>query len=171
MICTQPPLDVCKIMKNHCCRCLCCGLSGGGERAGRMHHWRLLGWTAMTIVMATVWAKKGLDKGRGEGDLKMGLFFHAVLFFYCFLVFLFQCRPIDFISRSSQLLDGLLLHNFFFSYSNLVVELLFIKFKSAHMDTSKKYLWRIANFMTTHNNKRKRNRIDEEDNDCSNDDK
>ncbi len=38
-------------------------------------------------------------------------------------------------------------------------------------DTSVKYLWRIANFMTTHNNKHKRNRIDEEDNDSSNDDK
>jgi hypothetical protein len=40
-----------------------------------------------------------------------------------------------------------------------------------HADTSEKYLWRIANFMTTHNNKRKRNGIDEEDNDDSNDDK
>jgi hypothetical protein len=40
-----------------------------------------------------------------------------------------------------------------------------------HADTSKKYLWRIANFMTTHNNKRKRDRIDEKDNDSSNDDK
>jgi hypothetical protein len=40
-----------------------------------------------------------------------------------------------------------------------------------HADTSEKYLWRIANFMTTHNNKHKRNGIDEEDNDSSNDDK
>jgi hypothetical protein len=41
-----------------------------------------------------------------------------------------------------------------------------------HADTSKKYLWWITNFMTTHNNyKRKRNRIDGEDNDSSNDDK
>jgi hypothetical protein len=40
-----------------------------------------------------------------------------------------------------------------------------------HMDTSEKYLWRIANFMTTHNNKRKRNEIDEEDNYSSNEDK
>ncbi len=39
-----------------------------------------------------------------------------------------------------------------------------------HADISKKYLRQIANFMTTHNNKRKRNRIDEEDNDSSNDD-
>jgi hypothetical protein len=38
-------------------------------------------------------------------------------------------------------------------------------------DTSKKYLWRMANVMTTHNNKRKRNGIDEEDNDSSNNDK
>ena len=40
-----------------------------------------------------------------------------------------------------------------------------------HADTSKKYLWRIANFMTIHNSKCKRDGIDEEDNDSSNDDK
>jgi hypothetical protein len=40
-----------------------------------------------------------------------------------------------------------------------------------HTDTSEKYLQRIANFMTTHNNKHKRNGIDEEVNDSSNDDK
>jgi hypothetical protein len=40
-----------------------------------------------------------------------------------------------------------------------------------HVDTSKKHLRRITNFMTTHNNKRKRDGIDEEDNDSSIDDK
>jgi hypothetical protein len=40
-----------------------------------------------------------------------------------------------------------------------------------HVDTSKKYLWRITNFMTIHDSKRKRDGIDEEDNDSSNDDK
>jgi hypothetical protein len=40
-----------------------------------------------------------------------------------------------------------------------------------HADTSEKYFWQIANFMTTHNNKHKRNGIDEEYNDSSNDDK
>ena len=60
----------------------------------------------------------------------MGLFFHAVSFCYCFLAFIFQCRLIDFLSRSSQLFDGLLLQDFSFSHSNLVVKLLFIKFKS-----------------------------------------
>ncbi len=59
----------------------------------------------------------------------MGLFFHAVLFCYCFSAFLFQCRSINFLSRSSQLLDGLLLQDFSFSCSNLVVDVLFIKFK------------------------------------------
>ncbi len=34
-----------------------------------------------------------------------------------------------------------------------------------HADTSKKYLWRIAKSMTTHNNKCKRGGTDEEDND------
>jgi hypothetical protein len=40
-----------------------------------------------------------------------------------------------------------------------------------HADTSEKYLRRITNFMTIHHSKRKRDRIDEEDNDSSNDDK
>jgi hypothetical protein len=40
-----------------------------------------------------------------------------------------------------------------------------------HADTSEKYLWRNANFMTSHNNKHKRNGNDEEDNASSNDDK
>ncbi len=40
-----------------------------------------------------------------------------------------------------------------------------------HVDASKKYLQQIANFMTTHNNKHKRNGIDEEDNYSSNGDK
>ena len=40
-----------------------------------------------------------------------------------------------------------------------------------HADTSKKYLRRITNFMTIHDSKGKRNGIDEEDNDSSNDDK
>ena len=40
-----------------------------------------------------------------------------------------------------------------------------------HADTSKKFLWRIANFMTIHNSKRKGDGIDKEDNDSSNDDK
>jgi hypothetical protein len=40
-----------------------------------------------------------------------------------------------------------------------------------HADTSEKYLWRITIFMTTHNNKHKRDGIDEEDNDSSNDEK
>ncbi len=40
-----------------------------------------------------------------------------------------------------------------------------------HADTSKKYLWQITNFMTIHDSKHERDRIDEEDNDSSNDDK
>ncbi len=40
-----------------------------------------------------------------------------------------------------------------------------------HMETSKKYLWRIAKSITSHNNKRKRGGTDEEDDDSLNDDK
>ncbi len=96
-----------------------------------MRHWRSPGWMAMTIVMATVSAeKRGWTTEKERENLKMGLFFHAVLFCYCFLAFIFQCRLIDFLSRSSQLLGGLLLQDFSFSHANLVVEVLFIKFKS-----------------------------------------
>ncbi len=70
--------------------------------------------------------KRGWTREKERGN---SMFFHAVIFCYCFLAF-FQCRLIDFLSRSNQLLDGLLLQDFSFSCSNLVVELLFIKFKS-----------------------------------------
>ncbi len=40
-----------------------------------------------------------------------------------------------------------------------------------HADTSEKYLRRITIFMTIHDSKHKRDGIDEEDNDSSNDDK
>jgi hypothetical protein len=73
--------------------------------------------------------KMGWTKEKERGNLKMGLFFHAVSFCYCFWLF-FQCRSIDFLSRSSQLFDGLFLQDFSFSHSNLVVDLLLIKFKS-----------------------------------------
>ncbi len=73
--------------------------------------------------------KRCWTREKERGNLKMGLFFCAVLFCYYFLAFFFQCRLIEFLLRSSQLLDGLLLQDFTFSYSNLVVELLFIKFK------------------------------------------
>jgi hypothetical protein len=54
---------------------------GGGERAGHMCCWRLLGWTAMTIAMVTVWAKKGLDKEKGEGELKDEFVFFMLSYF------------------------------------------------------------------------------------------
>ncbi len=73
--------------------------------------------------------KRGWTREKDRGNSKMGLFFHAVIFCYCYLAFIFQCRLIDFLSRSSQLLEGLLLQDFSFSCSNLVVKLLFIKFK------------------------------------------
>ena len=69
--------------------------------------------------------KRGWTREKERGNLKMGLFFHAVLFCYCFLAFIFQCRLIDFLSRSSQLLDGLLLQDFSSSHPNLVIIFLF----------------------------------------------
>ncbi len=74
--------------------------------------------------------KRGWTREKERGNLKIGLFFHAVLFSFSIAAFFFQCRLIDFLSRSGQLLDGLLLQDCSFSHSNLVVKLLFIKFKS-----------------------------------------
>ncbi len=153
MICTQPPLDVCKIMKNCRCHCLCCGCLGwGGE--GRLHaHWRSLGWMALTIVMATVWAKKGLDKGKGEGEFKDGFVFSCCLILLFFWLFFFNvgwlisyqdqvncwtgfsCK-ISFLviqiwwlsyysSSSSWLFIGCLLQDFSSSHPNLVITFLF----------------------------------------------
>ncbi len=71
----------------------------------------------------------------------------SILFCYCFVAFLFQCRLIDFLSRSSQLLDGLLLQDFFFSCSNLVVELLFIKFnQNVYLLSLARFLFQSSKF-------------------------
>ncbi len=104
MIWAQPPLDICGIVNARHCRCCCCGLlAGGGERAGLMRRCQLLGWTAMTFTIATVLVKKGLDKGKGEGELKDGLVFSCCLILLLFFwLNRFQCRLIDFLSRSSQ---------------------------------------------------------------------
>ncbi len=127
----QPLLDVREIMRNRHCHCLCCRLSGGG-REGRPHaSLAIAGLDGNDNRSGDCLSKKrGWTREKERGNLKMGLFFYAVLFCYCFLAFLFQCRSIDFLSRSSQLLDGLLLQDFSFSHSNLVVDLIFIKFKS-----------------------------------------
>ncbi len=91
MICTQPLLDVCKIMKNH--RCLCLSLQavwGGGE--GRLH---------ASLAIARMDGNdnsngnclskiKGWTREKERGNLLMGLFFQVVLFCCCFLAFLFQ---------------------------------------------------------------------------------
>ncbi len=65
--------------------------------------------------------KRGWTREKERGNLKMGLFFSCCLILLFFLAFLFQCRLIDFLSRSSQLLDRLLLQDFSFSCSNLVI--------------------------------------------------
>ncbi len=129
MTCTQPPLDVCKIMKNCRWRCLHCGLLGGGRgqatcvTGGCRDGWQWQSWWQLFEQ------KRGWTREKERGNWKIGLFFHAILFCYCFLAYLFQCKLIDFLSRSSQLLDGLLLQDFSSSHPNLVVGWLFIKFK------------------------------------------
>jgi hypothetical protein len=103
IICAQPLLDVCGIVKNRCCRCLCSGLLGGGE-----------GWPHALLAVVRMDGNGNLngvcllDKGKVEGELKDGFVFSYCPILLLFLAYLFQCRSIDFLSRSSQMLDGLL---------------------------------------------------------------
>ncbi len=144
-------------MKNRRCRCLCCKLSGGGERAGRMRYWRLPGWMAMTIVMATVWVKKGVGQGKRRGGiLRWVCFFmlsYFVIVFWLFFVNVgqlisyqdqvncwtgFSCKiSLSVIqiwwlsyysSSSSWLFIGYLLQDFSSSHPNLVITFLFGNF-------------------------------------------
>ncbi len=126
MICTQPPLKTWKIAAAAAFAVGC--VSWGRE--GRPHaSLAITGLDGNDNCNGDCLSKKrGWTREKERGNLKMGLSFHAVLFCYCFLFFIFQCRLIDFLSRSSQLLDGLLLQDFSFSCSNSVVELLSIKF-------------------------------------------
>jgi hypothetical protein len=100
-----------------------CGLLGGGE-----------GWLHALLAIVGMYdddncngnclSKKGLDRGKGEGELKDGFDFSCCFFCYCFLACLFQCRLVDFLSRSKQLLDKLLLQDFSSSCPNLVITFL-----------------------------------------------
>ncbi len=86
MICMQPQLDVSGVVE----ACRPPQAARRGERAGRMRCCRSLGWTAMAIAIATVWGKKGLDKGEGEGELKDGFFFMLFYFVMVFWLALFN---------------------------------------------------------------------------------
>ncbi len=46
-----------------------------------MRCWRSSQWTAMKIAMVTVCAKNGLDKEKGEGELKDGFVFFMLSYF------------------------------------------------------------------------------------------
>jgi hypothetical protein len=46
-----------------------------------MRCWWSLQWTVMKIAMVTVWAKKGLDKKKGEGEMKDGFVFFMLSYF------------------------------------------------------------------------------------------
>ncbi len=154
MICAQPLPDICRIAKaRRCHHCHHRGLLGVGERAGRMRRCQLLWWMAMAMVIATVWGKKGLDKGEGEGEgeSKDGFAFLCCLILFYFLVYPCQCRLTDFISSSSQLLDGLLLQDFSSSHPNLVIIFLFSSY-SVRVNCGKLLYWllaqdRVANFL------------------------
>ncbi len=114
MICTQPPLDVSGIVKNPCCRCLRCGLLEG-ERADRVRCWGLLGWTS----------KKGVGQGKRRGGIERWVCFFVLSYFVIvFWLIFFNAGFFDFLSRSSHLLDELLLQDFSSSHPNLVITFL-----------------------------------------------
>jgi hypothetical protein len=83
MMCTQPLLDVCGIVKNCCCPCLHCGLLGGGE-----------GWLHVLLAVVRMdgndnhngnyLSKKVLDKEKGQGELKDGFGFSCCLILLLF---------------------------------------------------------------------------------------
>ncbi len=147
MICTQPPLE---ILKNHCCRW---AVWGGGERAGRMRHWRLPGWMAMTIVIATNWEKK-IGQGKRRGGIQTWVRFFMLSYFVivfwllffnagwlipyqdqvnCWMGFsckislsVFQIWWLSYYSSSSSwLFIGYLLQDFSSNHPNLVIIFLF----------------------------------------------
>ncbi len=125
------------------------GCWGGGEEEGRPHG------MVMTIIMAIVWAKKGLDKGIGEGELKDGFVLSCcpilILFFglpfsmqfvrlisyqdqvNCWTGFTYKISlpvvqtwmSIDYSSSSSWLFIAYLLQDFSSSHPNLVITFLF----------------------------------------------
>jgi hypothetical protein len=68
--------------------------------------------------------KRGWTSG-GRGIERWVCFFMLSYFVIVFLVYPFQCRLTDFVSRSSQLLDGLPLQDFSSSHPNLVITFLF----------------------------------------------
>jgi hypothetical protein len=77
----------------------------GGERAGCMHHWRSLQWTVMTIAMVIVWAKKRLNKEKGEKELKDGLFFSCCLILLLLFCLSFSMQVNQFLPLSLRAAD------------------------------------------------------------------
>ncbi len=153
MICTQPLLDVCEIMKDCHCRCLRCGLLGVGRgQAACMTggHWDGQRWQLQWRLFEQ---KRGWTREKERGDWKMGLFFDAVLFDIVFWFTFFNagwlisyqdqvncwtgfsCKisllvvqiwwSIDYSSSSSWLIVGYLLRNFSSIHPNLVITFLF----------------------------------------------
>jgi hypothetical protein len=80
MICMQPLLDVCGIVKNCHCRCLCCGLLRGGE-----------GWLHVSLAVVTMdgndnrngncLSKNGLGQGKRTGDIERWVCFFMLSYF------------------------------------------------------------------------------------------
>ncbi len=62
----------------------------------------------------------------GKGGIERWVYFFMLSYFVIvFFVYPFQCKSTDFVSSSSQLLDGLLLQDFSSSCPNLVITFLF----------------------------------------------
>ncbi len=89
MICAQPPLDICGIVK-------ACPSSPRGDGNCNCNCLR----------------EKRVRQGRGRRGIERWVcFFMLSYVVIVFLAYPFQCRSTDLLSRSSQLLDGLLLQD------------------------------------------------------------
>ncbi len=70
--------------------------------------------------------ENGVGQGRGREEIIRWVYFFMLSYFVIdFLAYAFQCRWTDFVSISSQLLDGLLWQDFSSSCPNMVVTFLF----------------------------------------------
>jgi hypothetical protein len=80
MICMQPSLDVCGIANNRRCRCLRCGLLGGG--AGWLH-------VSLAVIRmdgndncnGNCLSKKGVGRGKRTGGIERWVCFYMLSYF------------------------------------------------------------------------------------------
>ncbi len=81
MICTQPPLDICSIVKNHCCRCLRCRLLGGGRGLATCitgNHCNGWQWQLQWPLFEQI---RGWTRKKESGNRELGWYFFMLSYF------------------------------------------------------------------------------------------